>query len=469
VTVADTGTVYDVSILGGGMGGYVAAIRATQLGMRVALVEEAKLGGTCLHWGCIPTKALLESASLLARLRRAKEYGITTGEIGFDYPAWAKRRDSVVNQLFRGVEGLMRKNKIDVVRGRGTLLAPGKIGITGDTGEREVSSRNILVTTGSAPRSLRGIEIDGTRVITSDQAVISDRVPASVAIIGAGAIGVEFATLYHTVGVNVTLIEALPRMVPLEDADVSTELQRSFESRGIKVHVDTRVEKVETTGAGVRLTTKKGDATETIEAELLLMAVGRAPRVDNIGLEAAGVQVTPQRTIAVDHAMRTTAEHIYAAGDVIGGYLLAHVASHEGILAIEHMAGKHVEPIMYDAVPRCTYSFPQIASMGLSEEQATERGISPKVARFPFRANGRALIHGEPEGFVKVVSDASSGSLLGMHIIGVEATELIAEASLARLFQADAWEIGATIHPHPTLSEALGEAALGIDGMTIHA
>jgi dihydrolipoamide dehydrogenase len=460
---------FDVVILGGGMGGYVGAIRAAQLGMRTALIEEAKLGGTCLHWGCIPTKALLESAGLLEKLRRAGEFGITTGDVAFDYPVWAKRRDSIVGQLHKGVEGLMRKNKIEVVRGRGTLLAPGKIGVKSDAGDREVLGRNVLITTGSKARSLPGMDVDGTHILTSDHAVTSDRVPRSIAIVGAGAIGVEFATLYHAVGAEVWLIEALPRIVPLEDTDVSAELHRSFERRGIKVRVGARVERVEKTTNGVRLQVKAGGRNDTIDAEQLLVAVGRAPSVEGIGLETVGVAITPQRTIQVDEHMRTTAPAIYAAGDVIGGYLLAHVAAHEGIHAVEHMAGKNPEPMITDSVPRTTYCHPQIASMGLSEEQAKERGNTPKAVRFPLRANGRALIHGEPDGFAKVVADAKTGALLGMHIIGVEATELIATASLARLFQADAWEVGASIYPHPTLSEVIGEAALGIDGMTIHA
>ena len=452
----------DVVVLGGGFGGYTAAIRASQLGLKVALVEEAKMGGTCLHWGCIPTKALLESAELLYKVRdRGREFGVNADNIASDMGVIAARKDAIVGLLTKGVEGLMRKNKIEVVSARGTVT--GKTTIK--AGERVLESRHLVIATGSTPRSLPGIEIDGKRIITSDQAVHATALPASVAIIGAGAIGVEFATFYRQMGVEkVTLIEAADRLVPLEDEEVSGVLLKAFQKAGIDCRVGAKVEEARATDKGVTIKLDSGE----VLAEQLLVAVGRAPRTRDIGLEEAGLKLSKPGFVEVDEWLRTGVESIHAIGDAVGGYLLAHAAVHEGVTAAEDIAGKRVEPIHQELITRCTYSHPQIASVGLTEKQARDAGHDVKVGKFPFMAIGRALIHGEPEGFVKIVADKKDGRLLGTHIVGVQATELIAEPALGQLFQADAWEIGRNVHPHPTLSEAIGEAALAVDGVALN-
>jgi dihydrolipoamide dehydrogenase len=451
----------DLIVLGGGFGGYCAAIRASQLGLKVTLVEEARMGGTCLHWGCIPTKALLESAELLYKVRdRGREFGVKAEGVGYDYPTIAKRKETIVNQLTRGIEGLMRKNKVEVVSARGTVTSKNSI----QAGDRKLEAANLIIATGSTPRSLPGIEIDGKRIISSDHAVHADRLPASVAIIGAGAIGVEFATFYHQMGVEkITLIEALDRLVPLEDEEVSAVMLKAFQKAGINVRVGAKVQEAK---AGANDVTVKLDSGE-VKAEQLLVAVGRAPRSRDIGLEEAGLKLSKPGFVEVDEWLRTGVDSIHAIGDLVGGYLLAHAAVHEGVTAAEDIAGKRSEPIHQELITRCTYSHPQIASVGLTEKQARDQGIEVKVGKFPFVAIARALIHGEPDGFVKIVAD-SSGRVLGTHIVGHQATELIAEPSLAQLFQGDAWEIGRNIHPHPTLSEAIGEAAMAVDGVALN-
>ncbi|HLH71321.1 MAG TPA: dihydrolipoyl dehydrogenase [Candidatus Dormibacteraeota bacterium] len=452
---------FDVAILGGGTGGYTAAIRAAQLGQRTVVVEEAKLGGVCLHLGCIPTKALLESSGLYHKLReRGPEFGLTANGIGFDFERVAARRDGIVEQLWRGVQGLMRKHRIEVVQGRGCLLGDGRLQVA----ERVLRARAIIVATGSSPRSLPGIDLDGERIITSDHATLARTLPASIAIIGAGAVGVEFATFYRQVGAHVTLLEALDRLVPLEDVDVSNALLRSFQRAGIDCRLNARVLGARRDKDGVTVELEDG----RVKAEQLLVAVGREPNSRGIGLEAAGVEVDRRGFIHVDEWMRTSAPGVWAIGDVAGGFLLAHAAAHEGVTAAEDIAGHRVHPMEQELITRCTFSSPEIASVGLTEAQARERGHQVKVGRFPFLASGRALIHGEAEGFVKLVADAESGQLLGAHVIGVQATELIAEPALARLFQGDAWEMGRNIHPHPTLSEAIGEAALAVDGVALN-
>jgi len=451
----------DLIVLGGGFGGYTAAIRASQLGMKVALVEEAKLGGTCLHWGCIPTKALLESSELLYRLRdRGKEFGINASGIAVDYATIAKRKDTIVNQLTRGIEGLMRKNKIAVVSSRGTVTGKNSI----QAGDRKLEAKNLIIATGSTPRSLPGIEIDGKRIITSDHAVHAASLPKSVAIIGGGAVGVEFATFYHQMGVEkVIVIEALERLVPLEDEEVSAVLHKAFEKAGIEVRVGAKVQEAKASEKGVTI---KLDAGE-VQVEQLLVAVGRAPRSREIGLEEVGLKFSKPGFVEVDEWLRTGVDSIHAIGDLVGGYQLAHAAVHEGVTAAEDIAGKRLEPIHQELITRCTYSHPQIASVGLSEKEARDKGIAVKVGKFPFVAIARALIHGESDGFVKIVAD-ETGRVLGAHIVGNQATELIAEPALAQLFQGDAWEIGRNVHPHPTLSEALGEAAMAVDGQALN-
>jgi len=452
---------YDVVVLGGGMGGYVAAIRASQLGLKTAVVEAAKLGGTCLHVGCIPTKALLESSGLFHKAGR-EEFGLTADKLGFDFGRIASRRDKVVDQLWRGVQGLMRKNRIDVVEGRGSLADARTVQVDG----RQLKARRgLIVATGSRPRPLPGLDFDGERIINSDHATLAKALPKSVVIVGAGAIGVEFATLYHQLGVPVQLVEALDRLVPLEDPDVSGEVAKQFKAAGIQFRTSARVKAVEETKDGVHVAFEEG---EPLEAEKLLVAIGREPLSKDAGLEAAGVNVGKGGFVGVDEWMRTSAQGVWAIGDLVGGFLLAHAAAHEGIVAAEDIAGKRATPMEQDLVTRTTYSQPQIASVGLTEPEAREQGREVKVGKFPFLANGRALIHGEPGGFAKLVADAKTGQLLGAHIVGVEATELIAEPALARLFQGDAWEVSRNIHPHPTLSEVVGEAALAVDGSAIH-
>ena len=452
---------YDVVVLGGGMGGYVAAIRASQLGLKTAVVESAKLGGTCLHVGCIPTKALLESSGLFHKAGR-EEFGLTAEKLGYDFARIAARRDKVVDQLWRGVQGLMRKNRIDVVEGRGELADAGTVRVDG----RELKARRgLIAATGSRPRALPGAEFDGERVINSDHATLTGKLPRSVVIVGAGAIGVEFATFYHQLGVPATLVEALDRLVPLEDPDVSAEVAKQFKAAGIRFRTSAMVKAVEETTDGVHVAFEEG---EPLEAEKLLVAIGREPLSKDIGLEAAGVKTGKGGFVGTDEWMRTNVTGVWAIGDLVGGFLLAHAAAHEGIVAAEDIAGKRATPMEQELVTRTTYSHPQIASVGLTEPQARERGIEVKVGKFPFLANGRALIHGEPGGFAKVVADAKTGQLLGAHIVGVEATELISEPALARLFQGDAWEVTRNIHPHPTLSEVIGEAALAVDGAAIH-
>ena len=452
---------FDLLILGGGTGGYTAAIRAAQLGMRPAIVEEAKLGGTCLHVGCIPTKALLESSGLYAKFaNRREEFGIRAENVGFDVERIAQRRDGVVEQLHRGVQGLMRKNKVEVVTGHGVVRDANTVEVEG----RRLTAPKLMIATGSRPRELRGMEFDGRRIISSDHAVASRGLPASIAIIGAGAVGVEFATFYHQMGVPVTLIEALPRLVPLEDEDVSAEILRQFKRDGIDCRVGAAVESATAGESGVRLRLAGAE----VEAEQLLVAVGRTPLTREIGLESAGVELLDSGFVKVDEWMRTSTPGVYAIGDAAGGYLLAHAAAHEGVVAVEDMAGKRLHPMEQDLVTRCTYSHPEIGSVGLTEAQARERGIEVRTGKFPFAANGRAIIHGETGGFAKVVADASTGQLVGVHVVGPQATELIAEAGLARLFQGDAWELGRNIHPHPTLSESLGEAALAVDGAALN-
>jgi dihydrolipoamide dehydrogenase len=452
---------FDVAVLGGGTGGYTAAIRAAQLGKRTVVVEAAKLGGTCLHIGCIPTKSLLETSGLFHKLHdRREEYGITANDVAFDYERLAVRRDAVVNQLWKGVQGLMRKNKIEVVIARGQIRDPHTV----VAGSRSLRCGHLLLATGSHPKALPGLEFDGKLIINSDHATRAVGVPKSICIIGAGAVGVEFATYYHQMGTKVTLLEALDGVVPLEDEDVSRELLKAFQQAGIDCRLGVKVEGAKPGRGGVTIRLADGE----VWADQLLVAVGRGANTEGYGLEKTGVELDGRGFVKVDEWMRTSVEGVHAIGDLIGGFLLAHAAAHEGIVAVEDIAGKRTIPMEQELVTRCTYSHPQIGSVGLSEAEAKARGLEVKVGRFPFVANARALIHGEPGGFAKMVADAKSGQVLGAHVIGVEATELVSEPALARLFQGDAWEVGRNIHPHPTLTEVIGEAALAVDGVALN-
>jgi dihydrolipoamide dehydrogenase len=462
---------FDVAILGGGMGGYPAAIRAAQLGLRVALIEEDKVGGTCLHRGCIPTKALLQTAALLDQLAHASAFGVNTEPATLDYAAAGKRRDQVVNQLFRGVEFLLKKNKVAVVRGRGRLSGAGRIAVAAPTGDpMEVEADHVVVATGSRPKQLPGMASDGVHVITSDDALKLDRVPKSAVVLGAGAVGVEFASLYRSCGAEVTLVEALPSLVPLEDADVAAELRRQFEARGIRCLTGARLDldSVERNEGGVAMSATDSDGKEErLQAELLLVAVGRAANVEDIGLE--GTRVAVKDGVIVHDALGATGEpNVSTVGDVSGGFQLAHKALHEGVICVETIAGRNPDPLNPNQVTRTTYCTPQIGSLGLSEAEAKAQGHEVATGIFPFRANGRALIFGEPGGFCKVVADKRSNDVLGVHIVGHEVTELIWGPALGALLETTSFEMGRAVAPHPTLTEAIGEAALAVHGEAIH-
>jgi dihydrolipoamide dehydrogenase len=471
---------FDLIVLGAGTGGYTAAFRAAQLGMSVALVDQGKIGGTCLHVGCIPTKALLESAELFARLKKAKDFGILLeSQPGLDYDAIAKRRDQIVKRMWTGLRGLVDKNKVTWIAGRARLEGPTSIRVTlagedgtpGAGGERVITARDVIVATGSRVKSLPGLVPDGRRIITSDDVTTRADLPKSIAIVGAGAVGSEFASLFHDLGVSVTLLEYLPAVVPLEDRDASQALERSFTRRGIKVMTKARFDSaaVKVTDAGVTLTVgPEGGAAEELRVEQLLVATGRAPNTENLGLETTKVELE-RGFVKVDGWMRTAQAHVYAIGDVVGGLMLAHVAAHEGIVAAHEIAGERPEPIDYDHQPRATYTRPQVASIGLTEQQCAERGIAIKKGVFNFAAAAKAVIVGETEGFAKVIADATTDEVLGVHLVGPAVTDLIAEAALGMTLEATAWEIGATTHPHPTLAEVIGEAAMAVAGRQINA
>lgn len=462
---------FDVTIIGSGPGGYVAAIRASQLGLKTAIVEKDKrLGGTCTLRGCIPTKQLLMSAHIYEQMQHAKEFGVQASEIKLAFADVQKRKEKVVMKNSKGIEFLMKKNTVTVFKGRGKLALPGKVEVTGDGGETEtINTKNIIIATGSVVRPIPGFETDGATVVNSDHILELKEVPKSLIVMGAGAVGVEFASVYSRFGCETTIVELMPRLLPLEDEEVSKELEKSFRKRGIKSQLDTKLEKLEKTDAGVRLTgkTSKGEAV-TLEASMLLVAVGRMPFIEGLGLENTKIKVE-RGAIQVDEYLRTGEPNVYAIGDVIPTPWLAHLASKEGILAVEQCAGKKdAEPINLRRVPSCTYCDPEVASVGLTEQKARDEGYDVKVAKFPFSASGKARILGEEEGFVKVVSESKYDELLGVHIIGPHATELIAEACVAMQLESTAEELGNTMHAHPTISEAVMEAAEGIHGLTIH-
>jgi dihydrolipoamide dehydrogenase len=454
---------------------YVGAIRAAQLGLNVGLVERAELGGTCLNRGCIPSKALLETADLLHRVtEQGAEFGLTGSDgVGLDYPALAVRKDAVVDKHVRGVEFLLKKNKVTVLKGNGTLTSPTSVRVSGgESGEMDASATDLVLATGSAPRSLPGLEIDGERIITSDEALKRTSAPRSVAIVGAGAVGVEWASLYRDFGAEVTLVEFLDRVVPLEDPDISKELHRLFRRRGITMHTASTIDpdSIERTHDGLKfvIKAKEGDKRTDAESELILVAVGRRPLTEGIGLESIEGLKLDRGYVTVDEFVRTGVPHMYAIGDIVPGFALAHVASHESLVAVETITGHDPEPVRMELMPRVTFCRPQIASLGLSEAEARENGREVKVGSFPFRALGKATIVGEIDGFAKMVADAQTGELLGAHLIGPHAGDLLAEPTLARLVEATTGEIAMSVHAHPTLTEVLAEAALAVDGAAIH-
>ena len=453
----------DVAVVGTGPGGYVAAIRCAQLGLKVVAVEDDRPGGVCLNWGCIPTKALLRNAEVVNLFHRAAEFGITLTGFQASYAEAVKRSRGVADRMAKGVEFLFRKNKITLLRGTGRLTGPTTVEVATDAAVETITARAVIVATGSGPRSLPGVTIDEERVISSNGAVRNEQAPKSVIVIGAGAVGVEFADVYASYGVQVTLLEALPRIVPVEDDEVSAHLARSFTRRGITVTSGVKVASVKPGGAGVVVETEGG----RLEAEQVLMAVGRAARVEKIGLEALGV-VLERGFVKASARMETSVKGLYAIGDMAGPPLLAHKAMAEGVVAAEAIAGRDPRPVDYGNVPSCTYCRPQVASIGLTEARAKENGRDVTVGKFPFTASGKAVALGETEGFVKVVADKTSGEILGVHILGPEATEIIHEFAVGRTLEATLEEIIHTIHAHPTLSEAALEATLGALGQAIH-
>ncbi len=491
---------FDLVVIGGGNGGYIPAIRASQLGMSVALIEKREgghLGGTCLNVGCIPTKALLQTAGMLNEFKHGEEFGIKTDGVEFDYEQAAKRKDQVVGQLRKGVQGLMKKNKIQVYNGVGSFVEPKKIKVELENGEEELEAGNVLIATGSAVSSLPGLEFDGEKVISSDDVVnMKDHYPESVIILGSGAVGVEFASMYNDFGTEVTAVEVLDRLVPAEDPEISTELQKAFDKRGINILTSTMAdpESLEKTDDGVKIqvsaagqgeqeeteeeggsyggedapTGDAGSDGDTLEAECILVAVGRKTVTEDLNLDATSVEISDRGIIQVNEFGQTAEDGVYASGDVIGGYWLAHAAGHEGIIAVEHMAGENPLPMDQSLVPRVTFCRPEVASFGLTKAQAEEEGYEVKESKFPFRAIGKALIEGEPNGFFKIVADTETDLILGMHAIGPKVTDLIAEGVFAKLVEGTPQEIGMSIHAHPSLAEVVAESAMAVDGHAIH-
>jgi dihydrolipoamide dehydrogenase len=461
---------FDVTIIGSGPGGYVAAIRAAQLGAKVAVVEMAPLpGGTCLHWGCIPTKALLQSAEVLETARHAGSFGIKIAGAELDFPAVQRYKDKVVLSNAKGVEYLFKKNGVTMVPGRGKLAGRGKVEVTPKDGpSRVLESKTIVLATGSAIRGLPGVDFDGESIVNSDHILNLKKVPASLVVLGAGAVGVEFASIYRSFGSEVTVVELLPKLIPIEDAALGAELEKAFKKRGIAVHTGTKVTRVEKKGGKVRIgAAKEGQPEVSLEVEMLLVAIGRRPLTENLGLEGTKVRVQ-NGFLEVDPMMRTGEEGVYAIGDIVKTPALAHVASHEGVVAVEHALGAGPHPIDYDKIPSCTYCQPEVAACGLSEEEARKRGYDVRVGTFPFTALGKAKILDDTRGFVKIVSEAKRDEVLGVHIVGPHATELIAEAATALHLETTAEALFQAIHAHPTLSEAMGEAALAVHGRAIH-
>jgi dihydrolipoamide dehydrogenase len=458
----------DVAVVGSGPGGYVSAIRAAQLGQRVAVIEADRPGGICLNWGCIPTKALLRNAEVVQLFHRAAEFGVAVDNLRADYAVAHARSRQVAERMSKGVEFLCRKNKIALVAGRGELVGPGVVRVhAADGSQRTFEARAVILATGAAPKSLPGVAIDGTRVISSDEALRLDRLPPSAIVIGAGAVGVEFADVFAAYGVQVTVVEALPRLLPIEDEEISKLLARGFAKRKIEVRVGAKVQTVRPGRDGVAVEIEHEGQAARLEAAVVLMAVGRGAQTEGLGLEALGPTMD-RGFVKVSPRMETSVPGLYAIGDVAGPPLLAHKASAEGIVAAEAIAGHPARPVDYRAIPSCTYCHPQVASVGLTEAQARADGRQVTVGKYMFLANGKAQALGEPEGLVKVVAAADSGEILGAHILGAEATELIAEFTLGKTLEATVEEVGHTIHAHPTMAEAVMEAALDAMGQAIH-
>lgn len=449
---------YDVIVLGSGPGGYPAAIRASQLGKKVAIVERESLGGICLNWGCIPTKALLKSAQVMEYAKHSADYGIEVNDARPNFGNVIKRSRGVADKMNKGVAFLMKKNKIDVVMGSGKLISPTKLEVTSADGKKQtLEAKNIIICTGARARELPTMKLDGKKIIEYRKAMSLPDQPKSMIVVGSGAIGTEFAYFYNSIGTKVTIVEFLPRVVPVEDEDVSKELEKSFKKQGIDIMVNSEVTSVDTSGAGVKAKVKTQNGEVTLEADVLLSAVGITANIENIGLEELGIK-TDKGRIVVDANQQTNVKGVYAIGDCTPHQALAHKASKEGINAAEHLAGKNPNPIDYNNVPGCTYCSPEIASVGYTEKAAKDAGYELKVGKFPFMASGKATAAGATEGFVKIIYDAKYGELLGCHAIGYNVTEIIAEVVVARKLETTAHEILNAIHPHPTISEAIKEA-----------
>ncbi|WP_069839454.1 dihydrolipoyl dehydrogenase [Bacillus sp. F56] len=471
-------TEYDVVILGGGTGGYVAAIRAAQLGLKTAVVEKEKLGGTCLHKGCIPSKALLRSAEVYRTAREADQFGVETAGVSLNFEKVQQRKQAVVDKLAAGVNHLMKKGKIDVYKGYGRILGPsifsplpGTISVERGNGEENdmLIPKQVIIATGSRPRMLPGLEADGKSVLTSDEALQMEELPKSIIIVGGGVIGIEWASMLHDFGVKVTVIEYADRILPTEDLEISKEMESLLKKKGIQFITGAKVlpDTMTKTSDDISIQAEKDGETATYSAEKMLVSIGRQANIEGIGLENTDI-ITENGVISVNESCQTKESHIYAIGDVIGGLQLAHVASHEGIIAVEHFAGLNPHPLDPTLVPKCIYSSPEAASVGLTEDEAKANGHNVKIGKFPFMAIGKALVYGESDGFVKIVADRDTDDILGVHMIGPHVTDMISEAGLTKVLDATPWEVGQTIHPHPTLSEAIGEAALAVDGKAIH-
>ncbi len=460
---------FDLAILGAGPGGYVAAIRAAQLGMSVAVIERDEIGGVCLNWGCIPTKSLLRNAEVYHLIRKSEEFGIKISGMEIDFAKVIKRSRQVSNRLVKGVQFLFRKNNITSIKGFGKITPAKTIEIFNENGQNSqtVNAKNIIFATGARPREIPGVKIDGKKVISAKEAMLLASIPESMVIIGAGAIGVEFAYFYNTFGTKITMVEMLPQILPVEDKEISAILQKNFKKAKIDILTETRVNSVTEKGKQIQVSVSNKDGEQKLSADLALVAIGVQGNVENIGLEEIGV-VTEKGYIKVDESYRTNVSGLYAIGDIIGPPWLAHVASAEGIHVVESIAGKNPAAVDYNNIPGCTYCMPQVASIGMTEEKAKAAGYELKIGRFPFRANGKALAYGDYEGLVKLIFDAKYGELLGAHIIGAEATEMIAELGVAKSLETTYHEIHKTIHAHPTMSEAIMEAAADAGEAAIH-
>jgi len=464
---------FDVIFIGGGPAGYVGAIRSAQLGLSTAVIEREALGGTCVIWGCIPAKALLESASIANRLKHAADFGVTVSDIKTDYGVAMKRSRAVSTQNSKGVEFLFKKNKITYIKGTGTLTGKTTVSVKTPDGKEEKhdAKKAIVISTGSRVRGLpqAGLELNKTSIISSDEALILEKAPKSIVIVGAGAVGCEFADVFNAFGSEVTLIDVMPNVLPLEDTDASKEVERSFKKRGIIVLTSAKISNVKAAKDSVSLTVESGGEKKELKVDIVLVAAGRAPNVENFGLKEAGVQLTDRGFIKINDKMETTAKGIYAIGDVAGPPMLAHKGEREGVVLAELLAGKSAHGMDYNNIPNATYCHPEVASIGMTEQQCKEKKLDYKVGKFPFSANGRARTSGETEGFVKIIRDAKYGEILGAHIVGAHATELIHELVVARTNEFTVEEVDLAIHAHPTLSEAVAEASLDSLGKMIHA